>query len=74
MYVNKLSEELQELEKSENQKCLIFNKDKADFRNFEYCSVVRSKDIYDYGELLIFENEKFFNLFFIDKDGFRYLF
>lgn len=74
LYVNKLSEELDKLEKLENKKCLIFNKNKSDFRNFEYCSVTRSKDIYDYGELLIFENEKFFNLFFIDKEGLRYLF
>lgn len=71
IYFNKLSDELNELEKIE-AKCLIF-KGKIDFKNFEYNSIISSKDIHSYGELLIFENDKFFNLLKITEEGLQYL-
>lgn len=71
IYFNKFSDELNELEKIED-KCLIF-KGKLDFKNFEYNSMTSSKDVHSYGELLIFENEKFFNLLNINEQGLQYL-
>lgn len=72
IYFNKFSDELNELEKIEPNKCLIF-KSKIDFKNFEYSSMTSSKDLHSYGELLIFENEKFFNLLKITEEGLQYL-
>lgn len=72
IYFNKFSDELDELEKLEPNKCLVFKK-KIDFGNFEYTSITNSKDLHSYGELSIFLNNNFFNLLYINKEGLQYL-